>query len=245
MIPKRYIEYYGDQFRWFVGDVIDIDDPMHLGRMKIRIHGIHSESKIDIPDDDLPWAQILVSSNQGGTGVMGNILGIKLNSLVFGFFLDGQNSQQPVVVGSLPKEGDGNGLATGTQTKPYNPDSEILEPPDPYAAVYPHNQVYETQSGHVKEYDDTEGAERIRELHKSGTFYQIGPDGDLITHIVRDRYTVIAGNDGIHITGDVMVVINGNVEMQIDGNFQADIGGTCNITSEGNMSFNAPRIDLN
>ena len=36
--------------------------------------------------------------------------------------------------------------------------------------VYPKNHVYETESGHIKEFDDTEGAERIHEYHKSGTF---------------------------------------------------------------------------
>lgn len=245
MIPRKYIEYYGDHFRWFTGKVTDIDDPMHLGRIKVRIYGIHPDNTLEVPDDDLPWAQIMVPSTQGGKGVLGNILGIQVDALVFGFFIDGENSQMPMVIGSLPKEGDGNPLATGTQTKSYNPDSEILEPDDPYAAVYPNNHVYETPSGHVKEYDDTPDATRIRELHQSGTFYQINHDGDFIEHIMRDRYTAIAGNDAIHITGDVMVVINGNVDMQVDGNFTANIGGTCDITSEGNMSFTAPRIDLN
>ena len=33
--------------------------------------------------------------------------------------------------------------------------------------------------------------------------------------------------------------------MYVDGNFSLEIGGTCNITSGGNMTFNAPKIDLN
>jgi hypothetical protein len=33
--------------------------------------------------------------------------------------------------------------------------------------------------------------------------------------------------------------------MQVGGNFNADIGGTCAISSGGNMTFTAPRIDLN
>ena len=40
------------------------------------------------------------------------------------------------------------------------------EPPSSYATKYPFNHVYETESGHVKEFDDTEGEERIREYHK-------------------------------------------------------------------------------
>ena len=50
--------FYGDQNRWFVGLVIDVNDPLKLDRVKVRIHGIHSESTVDIPDNDLPWAQV-------------------------------------------------------------------------------------------------------------------------------------------------------------------------------------------
>jgi hypothetical protein len=238
------IKYYGDTTRWFIGRVVDIIDPLKLGRIKVRIYGIHTDNVIDISDDDLPWAQVVAPITEGGTNAFGNNLGLLPGAQVFGVFLDGTDSQMPLILGSMPKYEDEsvdsistNPLATGTQTKPYTPDSTIGEPDDPYAAVYPNNLVYETSAGHVKEYDNTTDAERIRELHKSGTFYQISPDGDLVTHIVRDRYTVIASDDALHVKGNVRIVIDGNLDI--------DIGGTCDITSGGNMTFIAPRIDLN
>ena len=60
-------QFYGDNNRWFLGNVINITDPQKLGRIKVRIHGIHSDSKQDIPDDKLPWAQTVVSITEGGT----------------------------------------------------------------------------------------------------------------------------------------------------------------------------------
>lgn len=248
MIPSRYQDFYGDQMRWFTGLVVDINDPVQLARVKVRIYGVHSDNTLDIPDEDLPWAQVVAPVTTGGTEGIGNPLGLKVGALVFGIFMDGQNSQLPLIFGSMPKYEDltdpgdrldksVNALARGTQTKTYNPDQAILEPDDPYAAVYPYNRVYETESGHVKEYDDTPDAERIRELHKSGTFYQVSPDGDLVTHIVRDRYTAISGNDSIHITGDVTVIINGNAEMQIDGNWNVDV--------DGDIAINGKTINLN
>ena len=181
MIPQNYIEFYGDQTRWFTGRLVSLDDPQQLGRVRVRIYGIHTEDTEMIPDEDLPWAQVVVPVTQGGTAGFGNNLGIQVNALVFGMFLDGQNSQLPLVLGSLPKQEDNeldeydsvstNPLARGTQVKPYTPDETIGEPDDPFAAVYPNNLVYETPAGHVKEYDNTPDAERIRELHKSGTFY--------------------------------------------------------------------------
>lgn len=225
MIPARYKDFYGDQVRWFTGQVVNINDPIQLGRIKVRIYGIHSESTVDIPDTDLPWAQTTTPLTEGGTSELGNPLGIQVGALVFGLFMDGQNSQMPLVLGSMPKyEGPDrdaksvNRLARGTQTYPYTPDTTIGEPDDPYAAVYPNNLVYETSAGHVKEYDNTPDAERIRELHKSGTFYQVGPDGDLVTHIVRDRYTVIASDDAIHVKGNVNIFIDNNANITVGGN---------------------------
>lgn len=244
MIPKRFIDYYGDQTRWFTGELININDPLELGRVQVRIYGIHSDNRVLIPDEDLPWAQVVVPITQGGTRYLGNNLGVKPGSLVFGFFMDGANSQLPLVLGSLPKYEENeldslstNPLARGIQTKTHTLDTVIGEPNDPFAAVYPNNLVYETNSGHVKEYDDTPDAERIRELHKSGTFYEVGPDGDLVTHIVRDRYSVVHRNDALHVKGNVKIVIDGNLDI--------DVGGTCDITSGGDMTFIAPRIDLN
>ena len=43
------------------------------------------------------------------------------------------------------------------------------QPEIPYNALYPYNHVYETESGHIREYDDTPGFERIHERHRSGT----------------------------------------------------------------------------
>ena len=50
------------------------------------------------------------------------------------------------------------------------------------------NHVYETESGHIKEFDDTEGAERIHEYHKSGTFYEVDASGNKHTRIVGTNY---------------------------------------------------------
>jgi hypothetical protein len=94
------IKYYGDQTRWFIGDVVDIGDPLELGRIRVRIHGLHGS---DIENRDLPWAQVVAPITEGGTTGFGGILGIKQDALVFGMFLDGENSQLPLVLGSMPK----------------------------------------------------------------------------------------------------------------------------------------------
>ena len=95
--------FYGDQNRWFVGLVIDIDDPLKLDRVKVRIQGIHTHDTTLIPNSDLPWAQVAIPVTEGGSSGIGANASIKPRAQVFGFFLDGKNSQLPLVLGSIPK----------------------------------------------------------------------------------------------------------------------------------------------
>jgi len=109
MIPANLKEYYGDETRWFIGRVISINDPLKLGRVQVRIYGVHSENTSDIPQGDLPWASVNVPITEGGSSGIGTVVGIKPMAQVFGIFLDGQNSQLPLILGSIPKfevEGD-------------------------------------------------------------------------------------------------------------------------------------------
>lgn len=98
-------EYYGDNVRWFVANVIDSRPSPGQdleGRVKIRIHGTMSPSNKDISQDDLPWAQVMLPTTEGGTSGLGATPRLEAGSLVFGFFMDGTASQIPIVLGSLP-----------------------------------------------------------------------------------------------------------------------------------------------
>lgn len=92
--------FYGDNVRWFIGDVVDIDDPVQIGRVKVRINGLHQD---DIADADLPFAQTVIPVTQGGTKELGNYLGVQVGARVFGVFMDGKDSQLPLILGSMPK----------------------------------------------------------------------------------------------------------------------------------------------
>lgn len=166
MLPSNP-DFYGDQTRWFVGEVVNVkDDPLKLGRVRVRVYGVYD----DIGDADLPWAQIVVPVTQGAHKGNGQYLGMLVGTQVFGIFLDGQNSQLPLVVGTIPKDGDQNSLADKN---------------------YPHNKVYKTESGHYQEFDDTEGNERIKLHHKSGTTWEIDKDGNVLINTSGDANVII------------------------------------------------------
>lgn len=186
MIPGIFKDYYGDDTRWFLGDVVSVDDPIQLGRLQVRIYGVHTSSERLIPNDDLPWAQPLMPITEGGVNGLGINTGIQVGARVFGIFLDGKNSQDPMVFGSLPKYEENapggrttNQLARGTNTLSKSV-SVAGAPSDPYAAEYPKNAVHQTSSGHVIEIDDTPSGERIHIHHKSGAFMEFHPDGSLV-----------------------------------------------------------------
>ena len=363
-------EYMGKNgFIWWQGVVEDIYDPLKLGRVRVRILGWHSNDKTQIPTQDLPWAHVLMPVNSTSVSGKGwSPTGLVQGAWVIGFFRDGTNSQEPVVMGSiggintvnipipwelseipnipfadpesvkkmfaaeveskkaeilasldatkndvgikpyqLPKnptidpkmgfadpdglyplisrmgEADTNRLARNEQIentivhKKKN-DLEICatalygfwsEPQTPYAAQYPFNNVYESQAGHIIEYDDTPGAERIHWYHCSGTFTEIHPRGSEVHKVVGNAWDITTNDKMILVKGncsfnanktlkimmgkDLEIEVGGDVKMYVKGNMTTDVGGNClhkvkgtyTLSSEGNMVIVAPRIDLN
>lgn len=131
--------------------------------------------------------------------------------------------------------------------------SKWSEPITKYDAKYPYNKVMETESGHIQEFDDTPGAERIHLAHRNGSFEEWYPDGDKVEKITKSNYQIIMKDNNVYIMGDCNVTVQGNAQvyvqknasLKVDGNFEATVGGTTTWTSGGNYKVVAPRIDLN
>ena len=73
----------------------------------------------------------------------------------------------------------------------------------PFEALYPFNTVEESDSGHFREMDDTPDHERIKESHRTGTFYEIHPDGTKVTKVIKDDFSVTIGDKGVKVDGGV------------------------------------------
>ena len=99
-------EFYGDNVRWFIGRAKTTDsDPLKLGRIRVRVFGLHTDDTNDIKDTDLPWAAVSLSLNiPNGLGNY-QAFGVNDNDTVFGIFLDGEHSQSPLVLGIIPHNG--------------------------------------------------------------------------------------------------------------------------------------------
>ena len=112
------------------------------------------------------------------------------------------------------------------------------EPETTYAAVYPHNHVYETEGGHIREYDDTVGAKRIHERHSSGTGYEIDNDGTKVTRVKKDNYTIVSADDYVHIQGDSKETYDKGLRVKVNSlgetgnNYNIEVGAKSNVTIE-------------
>jgi hypothetical protein len=112
------------------------------------------------------------------------------------------------------------------------------EPETSYNAKYPHNHVYETEGGHLREYDDTVGAKRIHERHASGTGYEIGDDGTRITRVKKDNYTIVTADDYVHIQGESKGTFDKGLRVKVNAtgeegnNYNIEVGAKSNVTIE-------------
>ena len=117
--------FYGDNVRWFIGLVVDINDPLKLDRIKVRVWGIHTSDTVAISNDDLPWAAVCIPVTEGGSSGIGANSQIKPRAQVFGLFLDGKDSQLPLILGSIPKiEQIKNNLNSAVETYNNDPTGE-------------------------------------------------------------------------------------------------------------------------
>jgi hypothetical protein len=272
-------DYLGMKFIWFFGVVEDRNDPIKLGRVRVRCYGWYSADKnTKVPVENLPWAQIIQPPTSAAMGDIGRSpTGIVEGSWVIGFFLDGVRYQQPIIMGTIsgiPQEfankfkgfNDPNGVypkrinepdvnrlsrndedlqhinpslknsTRTTEVEQANGTGSWNEPVSAYKAEYPRNHVTETESGHIKEYDDTEGQERIHEYHKAGTFYEIDKEGNKVTRIVGDSYEVVAGSDFVNVKGDCNLTIDNNCNTYIKGNWNIQVDGTKTEVVKGFVS---------
>ena len=113
------------------------------------------------------------------------------------------------------------------------------EPTPSYNAEYPYNHVRETESGHIVEFDDTPGHERIHEYHRSGTFYEIHPDGTKVTKIVGESYEIVHKNKSVRVRGDVKVYVDGNASLYVRGDMDAQVDENLKFNVGKNIDFHA------
>lgn len=105
---------------------------------------------------------------------------------------------------------------------------DIIEP------SYPKNHVYESESGHLLEVDDTPGFERLSRFHKSGTHEEIVANGDRSVTIIGDDYEVCIKNKNILIKGDLNLTVEGSMRTLVKKDYHLEVEGDKTEYVKGN-----------
>ena len=297
-----------DGFIWWAGVVEDRNDPLKLGRCRVRCLGYHTEDKEALPTADLPWAHpLLPITSSGVSGIGQSPLGLVEGSWVIGFFRDADTKQDAVIMGSLPgkpsqtgainaaeglgfsdpngvyprhaNESDVNRLArndadnqslTLEARKTFRaasylniPTANILPisdgvvdisqsegdtwsiPENTYSAQYPFNHVYESESGHILEFDDTPDKERILLYHHSGTETEITDKGTTNTIIKDDLNTIIEKNSKHYIKGSSDITIKGRHKIMLNADGAADNNYDIHVGPNANVNIQVDKGDIN
>ena len=108
-----------DPMQWWIGQVTDPEkgewanslekqeaedgEDIYSHRCRVRIVGYHGCGD-ELPDDQLPLAHVLMPPNMSSTGGLGSSMKYHGGEVVVGFFLDGEDAQQPIIFGTLFKQ---------------------------------------------------------------------------------------------------------------------------------------------
>lgn len=108
-----------DGFSWWIGQITDLKsstadevqlqanesgDPLYYNRVKVRIMGNHTGEGNQLEDKNLPWAHVMIPAGEpNGTIGNGKSHQYKGGETVIGFYLDGDDGQQPIIIGSFYK----------------------------------------------------------------------------------------------------------------------------------------------
>jgi len=108
-----------DGFIWWIGQIasdswtkntvgsgprsVSVKDHPGFGyRYQVRIMGYHTADDTALKDEDLPWADVMYPVTSGGGGdTTFETPSIRKGNFVYGFFVDGEDAQHPVIMGIL------------------------------------------------------------------------------------------------------------------------------------------------
>jgi len=123
-------------------------------------------------------------------------------------------------------------------------DYDLVEVPK---TVYPYNNVYESESGHLMEFDDTPGAERVHLYHRSGTYQEFFSNGDAAQKVENDKREVVRNNYKLYVGKDGDILVVGDAKIRVGGNCELSVGKkltisaqSIDISSESTIGVQAP-----
>lgn len=200
-------------------------DPSKIGRVRVRVFGFHDDNA---KTNELPWAEVAGGTEFGLISGVGISSVLRKGTIVWVFFKEG-DSNYPVVFAvvkgnNTSKSNNAFSDPDGVYPKRMGSDIHTIAQ-DNYGSI----ATLETASGHLIELDDTDGNERIKITHKTGSYVFIDKEGNIFVNSVKN----------------VQYDVADNVTWNIGKKFTVTTGEDTTYNSGGNYKVTAPRIDLN
>ena len=85
----------------YTGIVENRNDPLKVGRCKVRVHGVHNRDTAKLPTEDLPWSIPVLPTSSASISGVGTNPGVVVGSIVAIIFTD-PDQQMPLMLGSIP-----------------------------------------------------------------------------------------------------------------------------------------------
>jgi len=125
-------------------------------------------------------------------------------------------------------------------------DGDTFDQPEvPYNASYPKNNVYESESGHIMEYDDTSGSERIHQRHRTGTSYEVDASGNKVEIIKGESYRLLSNKEQVQIQGQSDISIDGRHKLYINKSGVADNHYDIQVGAGASINIQVDSGDVN
>lgn len=249
MLANNYdLSFFGSEKNIYKGVIEDNNDPLKIGRVRVRVLGVHSHDKNLVPIDTLPWCSCVKSLDFGGFTSGKGVSSVPVTGTWVFCVSENSDLTRFIVLGGIAGV-NGHILDADVGFK----DPLGIYPKEEYkgksdhnllnVSNYLNNHVIETPSGHLIEVNDNG---HIKITHTVGSYIQILPDGtinveakkDLNINVVGNSNITTAGNTTIDTAGTNLIKSGGDTTVQASGNINA----TCSelsVNSSGNANVMA------
>lgn len=227
----------------FYGTVENVeDDPLKLGRVKVRVVNHHEE----LEEDDLVWMTVgspTTSASIRGIGTSPTWL--MKGSIVYGMYFDGLTRQVPIIMGTIPvipgMDDDNHSVSVFARGEA-GPSNET-GPDISGSPQYSKNKTIITEAGHTVVVDDTPGSERIIVQHMTGSSVSIIANGDVIVNSVNDSYHLVSGTANTVVQGAASTKAKG-ITLTSDAAIDITAKQKCTVTSSQQIILKAPNVSI-
>lgn len=244
--------------RLYHGVVVNNQDPTRQGRVQVSIKELDGTGNglSSVQNENLAWAEVLGSTMFGNVGGIGGSSILHNGTEVYVVYNQDNTSSTALVLGTV--QGYTQNQASDTEDRkdpngefPYKDrvgKSSINPVMTTDNDTYAYTQMIETRSGHQIILGDVKGKEYVKILHKSGSYINFDPEGNIFVNCVKNMTTTVAQNYTIDVQGNLAITVqgttsldsNGDISVNTNSNYQNTTSGTYVVKSDGNTSFKNP-----